>query len=117
MLLFNHQKRTIFTDVLPRISGFTHHFGGDPSDYGFRVPVLAPPCQIICVLDTADEMVPISLPGVRHVPLLFWSFEDFIYRLVNEREIEIVTNPDNATLGDEGTLYSQDRRFPRAEGL
>jgi hypothetical protein len=103
--IFDHDRIAISRELPKADSRHQHYYGGSAEQYGLRFRNADPPCHVVYMLDTADELVTIKLPGVRFVPLVH-GFQyssnggDFLYRMLNEKEIEVIApappefNPD-----------------------
>lgn len=96
--LFDHDRLTISSETSKPNPEFQHYFGGSAKEYGLRFVNAEHPCHVVYWLDTTDPLVPFSHPNVRFLPLVH-GFQyssngfEFIYRILNEQEIEIIA-PD-----------------------
>ena len=95
--LFNHDRRSIAIETENSGTGGKHKFGGSLNDHAIKIRNFSNPCHVVFILDTSDDLVPISLDGVRHFPLIHgFQFcsngEEFIYRVLKEREIEVISH-------------------------
>ena len=96
--LFDHDRLTISRETSKTKPEFQHYFGGSAKEYGLRFVNADHPCHVVYWLDTTDPLVPFSHPNIRFLPLVH-GFQyssngfEFIYRILNEQEIEIIA-PD-----------------------
>ena len=100
LTLFNHERRSIAIETNSSSSSDKHKFGGSLSDHAIKIRDISNPCHVVFVLDTTDDLVPISVDGVQRFPLIHgFQFcsngEEFIYRVLNEREIEVISHTDD----------------------
>ncbi len=100
LTLFDHERRSIAMESVNSGSGRNHRFGGTLSEHAIKIHNVSEPCHVVFVLDTTDHLVPISVDGVRFFPLIHgFQFcsngEEFVYRVLNEREIEVISHTDD----------------------
>ena len=69
--LFGYEPKQISLDAIGTSDRFGHSFGGTHEDYGIRFTNADPPLHVIYWLNLFDPLVPISIDGVSHLPLLF----------------------------------------------
>ena len=69
--LFGYEPKRISLDAIGTSNRYRHFFGGTAKDYGIRFKNAKHPLHIIYWLNTSDPLVPISIDGISHVPLLF----------------------------------------------
>ncbi|EGF27646.1 hypothetical protein RBWH47_00494 [Rhodopirellula baltica WH47] len=99
LTLFDHERRSIAIETVSSGSGDRHKFGGSLTDHAIIIRNVSNPCQVVFVLDTVDDRVPISVDGVRFFPLIHgFQFcsngEEFVYRVLKDGEIEVISHTD-----------------------
>ncbi len=108
--LFDHRKLRHYRELHAVSGPFDHWFGGRISDFGIRfVNVDDVPLHLLYSLDLVDPSVPVEIPGVTRLPLLYgfrcMSVDTtFIYRALNDTEVELI----------DPTLFSDDADIPYA---
>jgi hypothetical protein len=93
--LFDHRHFTCVRSVNTPPFHFNHTYGGRPDSHGLRFVNLDRPFHLIYRLDLADPTIPVRIPGVSHLPLVYGfryaAYEGtFVYRMLNEMEVEIL---------------------------
>lgn len=80
--------------VVPGKAGvYGHRFGGPAFHDGAIPKGQAKPLELLYVFDCNDPLVPVGVPGVRHLPLYYGFHYDAAglgYRVVSDQRIEIL---------------------------
>jgi hypothetical protein len=97
--LFAYNPKQHFIDAIGEASEFGHTFGGDPEGFGIRFVNSDFPLHLIYRLNLDDPLVPIDIPNVKWLPLLYGfrhttARVEHCYRVRNDSEIELVA-PQN----------------------
>ena len=117
--LFNHEKLAISREI------FWFAVGVLRTDSGaqlLRTACISSTHQSHARLFTSSilptQFIPVSLPGVRYIPLVYGfqylsNGEDFIYRVINECEIEVLA-PEELRLSNEYPYSNYPSQFEEA---
>ncbi len=79
--------------VVGESSNFRHRFGGMPTYNGIVPPRNSQPLHLLYTFDTNDPLFPVSIPGIRYLPLFYcfpYNAGDLGYRMISEDQIEIL---------------------------
>lgn len=112
--LFGHQPKVHFQDKIGTSSAYDHTFGGKPEDFGLRFVNIRLPLHLIYRLDLSDPSVPIELPGIDTLPLLYPFHYDSncCYRVLSNIEVELVSPDGNGYLSPP---WDAPKSFPRSD--
>ena len=93
--LFDHGRYAHYRSKENSAGGFEHCFGGGSESFGLRFVNVDTPFHLVYRLDLSDPAIPIRLEGIDYLPLVYGfhyaAFNGtFIYRVLNNLEIEIV---------------------------
>ncbi|MBL8870510.1 MAG: hypothetical protein JNK90_11995 [Planctomycetaceae bacterium] len=90
--LFRHRPLGVTRQIGASNSGYHHYFGGSLERRAVEIANSDQLFHLLYLLDTNDPLIPISLPNVRYLPLLFdFRFENnLLYQVVGEGRVEII---------------------------
>jgi hypothetical protein len=93
--LFHHDRRAHYRSIAADCP-YHHTFGGDSESYGLRFVNVSAPLHLIYRLNQDDPAIPVVLDGLQYLPLVYGfryaaNSNEFIYRAINEFEIEVLS--------------------------
>ena len=93
LTLFEHDSKSIVRDEIGRSGDFAHTFGGDPIDFELRFVDAPMPLHLIYRIDLSDPEIPLDVPGVRWLPLLYcFNYgTECCYQVLSDSEVVLLS--------------------------
>lgn len=90
--LFGYSPKSRIEDAIGSQCGFSHTFGGNAADFGIRYTHTPLPLHLIYRLDLSDPLIPVALPGINFLPLLYcFNYgSDCCYQVVSDAEVRLL---------------------------
>ncbi|QEG43425.1 hypothetical protein [Roseimaritima ulvae] len=91
--LFGYDPKSRVEDSIGSACNFKHTFGGNADDFGIRYTDAPLPLHLVYRLDLSDPLIPLDLPNLSFLSLLYCFNYDSTccYQVISDTEVRLIT--------------------------